>query len=623
MSKFSSKFYNAPTDQSGRQIQFDVREDEEQQTKLQETVELLVAAGYFRARIKGLSAFDKIVGGMTWCITTCNFDVDVDLLFQESSTIGQKIALVERIVSVLPRMKCPHRIEPHQIQGLDFIHVFPVMQWLVKKAIETRAEMGDMNRSFAISQFEKMRSKDADDLEASRKNVAMKFLNNLREQNAPERKFVRKDLDKIKDPEAKIQSTLLEYGQQNILLSNIANQQQTQAQGSKQNKQEKEAKTGVATEEEQNIKKLIDEMTEADQKQNKLNANAVGQILGLQQSTLQQIVTDFSNKENELQNEIEQLEKLAASGDSPAGGLQHKQRLINILRRQAEQKERQIDEQKSELDTLFQDLENKNKELEKLLNDEKNLEQELVNLEDYEKSADKKNVQQLEELVKEYDKLRQLEVGFKKNCKEEAELIQKEIENLEKKAFMGENLEEKEKIDKINEQYETAKAKLQTLRLKVARKNREISTLKRKLDEIPSKSELTQYQKRFIELYNQLSTGYVQTKQFYILYNVLEDKKFHINKVITLYNSIYDQFKQAMSSPSNRDQFVKQLDAILEGVKNNVIKVENKKIKAKSDLDALNDQYIDLIEKKRLYFKTIKDFQEECKKNENFLSTTQ
>jgi hypothetical protein len=37
-------------------------------------------------------------------------------------------ALVEKIVSVLPRMKCPHGIEPHQIQGLDFIHVYPVIQ---------------------------------------------------------------------------------------------------------------------------------------------------------------------------------------------------------------------------------------------------------------------------------------------------------------------------------------------------------------------------------------------------------------------------------------------------------------------------------------------------------------
>lgn len=50
-----------------------------------------MAAGYFRARIKGLSSFDKVVGGMTWCIESCNVDVDVDLLFQENSTIGQKM----------------------------------------------------------------------------------------------------------------------------------------------------------------------------------------------------------------------------------------------------------------------------------------------------------------------------------------------------------------------------------------------------------------------------------------------------------------------------------------------------------------------------------------------------
>nr|CAD7420815.1 unnamed protein product [Timema poppensis] len=65
---------------------------------------------------------------MTWCIDTCNFDVDVDLLFQENLTIGQKIALTEKIVAVLPEMKCPHAIGPHQIQGLDFIHIFPVIQ---------------------------------------------------------------------------------------------------------------------------------------------------------------------------------------------------------------------------------------------------------------------------------------------------------------------------------------------------------------------------------------------------------------------------------------------------------------------------------------------------------------
>lgn len=42
------------------QVDFDVREDEEQDDKLSETLELLLAAGYFRARIKGLSPFDKV-----------------------------------------------------------------------------------------------------------------------------------------------------------------------------------------------------------------------------------------------------------------------------------------------------------------------------------------------------------------------------------------------------------------------------------------------------------------------------------------------------------------------------------------------------------------------------------
>ena len=33
----------------------------------------------------------KVVGGMIWCISICNFDIDVDLLFQENATIGQKM----------------------------------------------------------------------------------------------------------------------------------------------------------------------------------------------------------------------------------------------------------------------------------------------------------------------------------------------------------------------------------------------------------------------------------------------------------------------------------------------------------------------------------------------------
>ncbi|KAL1130832.1 hypothetical protein AAG570_012073 [Ranatra chinensis] len=139
----------------GKEVQAETRDDEQQRFKYQEIIDLLLGAGYYRAQIKGLSEFDKVVGGMTWCIDICKMDLDVDLLFQENSTIGQKIALTEKIVAVLPKMKCPHDIEPHQIQGLDFIHIHPVIDWLVKRSLENRDERGDYLCLYAVHQFNK------------------------------------------------------------------------------------------------------------------------------------------------------------------------------------------------------------------------------------------------------------------------------------------------------------------------------------------------------------------------------------------------------------------------------------------------------------------------------------
>jgi len=65
-----------------------------------------------------------------------------------------------------------------------------------------------------------------------------------------------------------------------------------------------------------------------------------------------------------------------------------------------------------------------------------------------------------------------------------------------------------------------------------------------------------------------------------------------------------------MSTQSNREQFVKQLETIVDGIKNNLAKVEIKKAEEKTTCDQLKDKYIDLVEKKRIYYKTLKDFQE-------------
>jgi hypothetical protein len=109
---------------------------------------MLLAAGYFRARIPKLHPFDKMLGGLAWCIISSNVEVDVDLHFDEDMTLGMcwqgiedvflnhsvrfwffllghKIKLGENVIAALKKMKCPSPLQPHQLRGLDFQAIQP------------------------------------------------------------------------------------------------------------------------------------------------------------------------------------------------------------------------------------------------------------------------------------------------------------------------------------------------------------------------------------------------------------------------------------------------------------------------------------------------------------------
>uniref|UniRef100_A0A672MZ15 Coiled-coil domain-containing protein 93 n=1 Tax=Sinocyclocheilus grahami TaxID=75366 RepID=A0A672MZ15_SINGR len=542
--------YKSPTtllSQGVPQGSVETREDEEQSVKLAEILELLLAAGYFRARIKGLSPFDKVVGGMTWCITTCNFDIDVDLLFQENSTIGQKIALTEKIVSVLPRMKCPHRLEPHQIQGLDFIHIFPVVQWLVKKAIETREEMGDYVRSYSISQFQKTHAFPEDEEFELRKERAISTVVNVCEVYAPQRRYKRQvDAGELLDEESRVHSTLLEFGRIKALMTGMA---------------------AMATEE--------------------LSASTVGQIVGLQSEEIKQIATEYAEKaERSVEDRPERF-----------GPAQQHRRQLTSLNKQITQKTKELEDVKhSHTHTTY-------------CTQTEKLERELSSLEDMESQTDSGLLEKLRALVAMNENLKHQEQTFRSHCREEMTRLQQNIEEL--KLEYGEEGDEK-KVDSLY-------SVLLCCPLQ-ARRNREIAILQRKIDEVPSRAELTQYQKRFIELYSQVSATHKETKQFFTLYNTLDDKKVYLEKEVNLLNSIHDHFQQAMASSGSKEQFLRQMEQIVEGIKQSRMKMEKKRQENKMRRDQLNDEYLELLDKQRLYFKTVKDFKEECRKNEMLLS---
>ncbi|XP_015834101.2 coiled-coil domain-containing protein 93 [Tribolium castaneum] len=522
---------------------FDVREDEEQSVKLQEIIDLLVAAGYFRARIKGLSPFDKVVGGMTWCIESCNVDVDVDLLFQENSTIGQKIALTEKIVIVLPKLKCPHSIEPHQIQGLDFIHIFPVIQWLVKRSLEFRQEKSEFVRKYAVYQFHKVFGNNT----FEKKETILKNVNIVNEIYGPKRYYRRKNAPPA-DLQAQVQITLLEYGNA-IQKHNV----ETMANESVEHED-------LDTED---LKNLAEHYTSL---QLEFKTGGLKYLQEKQKATI----------EEQLRLISEKCAKLASKKTSLEESLQD------------------IKTQDQEFKTKIEDLNAKMKELKQNDND--------------------KRVEEVEELVMLNENLKLQESQFREHCKKEMAKLQNKIKEIKSGETVVENDAEANKL------CEELTENVKVIRLQLAKRNRTVAALRRQIDDVPNRPELAQYQRRFLELYNQVSAKHKETKQYYTLYNTLEDTKFYMKKELSLLNSVSDSYPEAVLSASGKDEFLKQFQNIVEGVKQSKEKVERKLLDEKRKRDQLSAALQVLIEQQRKYVAATRQLSIECKKHEALLA---
>ncbi|XP_076253337.1 coiled-coil domain-containing protein 93 isoform X1 [Rhynchophorus ferrugineus] len=574
--KFKKASRNQRNENNGANIE--VREDEEQFTKSQEIIDLLVAAGYFRARIKGLSPFDKVVGGMVWCIESLNADVDVDLLFQENSTIGQKISLTEKIVVVLPKIKCPYTIEPHQIQGLDFIHIFPVIQWLVKASMEAREEKSSFVRLYAINQFNKafmITEKTEEKLSQTLENLKI-----VNEVYRPQRYYKRKNAPPP-DILSRVQITLLEYGYRGSTIKSTADDSRDD--------EKKEARASI--EEEQN---KLDQLS--------LNLTAA------KEEVFQEIFTEEDKKR--LKNHYEILQS-----ELKDGGIQSKNNQKQLL----------LEEQTRLLETNIVKLKHRKHKVEEEILKQKDIlrETKLARAEaessfkefEEEKRMNPSEVKEIEELVILKDKLKSEETQFKESCKQELVRLQKEIEEFKQiKTPTEPNPQLKKEIENVSE-------KIKLLRLSLAKKNQIVLKLQMQLDDVPNRAEMTQYQKRFLELYNQVAAKHKETKQYYSLYNTLEDKRMYLKKELSLLNSISENYPEAMMSASAREEFMGQLQRIVEGVQQNRLKIEFQISEVKRRRERLNSTLHDLLELQRSYAATLKQLSLECSTYEALLAS--
>jgi phytoene/squalene synthetase len=109
-------------------------------------------------------------------------------------------------------------------------------------------------------------------------------------------------------------------------------------------------------------------------------------------------------------------------------------------------------------------------------------------------------------------------------------------------------------------------AKYDRLRQLLAETNLEIANTSRAIDDVPTRTELIQYERRFSEQYQQVAWKLEETRKYYAMYNTLDSTLGFLQKEVKLLNSISENFHEAMKSPVSKTEFAQQFEVIVKGV---------------------------------------------------------
>jgi hypothetical protein len=653
-----------------------------QKNKFDEIIEILLTAGYFRARINTLTEFDKVVGGLCWCITSTGEDVDVDILFTENSTIGQKIALAESIVKALRKMACPSPLQPHQIQGgvggSDYSAIYPVIVWLVKKFFERKDEREEQLRRFSTMQFSRNFGI------ANEGDTLSKDLESLILGKSVTRAF-RRSHAKNESEEVRVRSCLLEYGDvfgtgdgggdggsgaekdssfvsvggaaagaatTSVMVqavdgarkaggtirivasdssgldtagsksgsaakggaggdSALTAFEKKLAQAQREATQEEQRLSVEATRQEAAIMKQM-KMISAEEDEVVVSGSQVGAIVGMGSSAIGSAAAAY---EAELEAARKLLDSSVAGGklgQMAAFKRQQQTLLTSVAATGAEAEALQLASAalKARLLLLLE-------EREEALQYAAQLKEQLGKLSQMEaKASQQGELKTLKDLVSLNESLKTQEAAFKGSCKAQMADYTARIKALEESNSVGAAGDEEKKFSDIEDMHAKVLQKYNKIRHLLADSNLEVANTTRIIDDIPTRTELIQYERRFVELYRTVAYKLEETKKYYSMYNTLDSTLSFLQKEVKVLNSVSENFEMAMQSAENKAAYLQQFEMIVKGVEQSAVRQESSLEQKTLRVEELKGRNQKLIDEQRQYFKAVKDFQEECNKNE-------
>jgi len=343
----------------------------------------------------------------------------------------------------------------------------------------------------------------------------------------------------------------------------------------------------------------------------KVSGAVAGELVGLSADEIKVVAQAYTA---ELQRQ--EAATKSADGCVPLSRKQQAQaftRQIEVLQKKLEL----ADQALTIKQTTFEETQARVKSLQSELSDSttynNRIVQETTKLDEIENSVtNKAALANLKTLVELNENLKNQETQFKFSCKKQRDELVAALRKLES----GEDDEETKQLREVEQIYEQDQAKLDKLRRVLAAKNQGIMKMNREIDEIPTRAELIQYERRFVELYEQVAEKLSETRKYYAMYNTLNDSAELIKNEVSLLNAIAEGFERMIKSKNAAAPFLEQFEQILAGVRQTLEAREQDMAAEKTAVEALNMKYNALLEKQRNYFKVVKEFQDECNKNE-------
>lgn len=594
-----------------------------QQNALNELVGLLLSAGYFRARVSTLTPFDKVVGGMCWSITSSGAAVDVDILYKEDLNLGQKIQLSENIIKVLRSMRCPSPLQANQIQGSDFVAIYPVIQWLVKLVLENRAATGDSIRAVSESIFGRLYRPVVRSI-ASSSSAAPKddTITTPKRQFRRPASLWRKNLS----DDAMVATCLMEYGERVAGVARVdegdedGEEGKSGSDGSGKRRGDHGGADGGGAGGSGGSGSGSGSGSAAgaggaggdDELESIDPASRGARVVGVDSDAIKRSADEYRAREEEIR-------AAAESGDlvhgTKLGKAQARRRAINTARRRvasARSSKTVAEEEHAGVLAEYQALQ---AALDKATAYNDRVRAATAKLDEASsKPEHQSDLARLRELVALNEGLKLQETQFKASCARQLGILKAKLEAAQ--GTDGATAEESARLTEIERVHDQVTSKHYRLRTLLARKNQDMARLRRLIDDIPTRSELIQYERRFVELFDQVADKLDETRKYFSTYNSLYSKKTYLAKEESVITQLHQNFATSMRSKAGKTQYLQQCDIVINDLRNSEGQQRSHLGDKTSHRDVSAAEYQKLLDAQRAYYRKVKMFQDMCDESE-------